>query len=65
MPHREPLLRIWIAGTVTTTWALSIVADIIFPAYDPPAGVHSLMLIVAGGIFGTEVVSAARKDRRT
>ena len=60
MPHREPHLRYWVAGTITVAWAASVIADIVLPEYDPPPGIHSLMLTVSGGIFGQGVVSAAR-----
>ena len=62
MSHLEPQLRYWVAGAITAAWVLSVVADIAFAHYDPPGGIHSLMLIVAGGIFGEGVVTAARKD---
>lgn len=62
MPHREPQLRYWVAGAITVSWVLSVIADIAFQMYDPPPGIHSLMLVVAGGIFGQGVVQAARKN---
>lgn len=63
MPHREPILRYWVAGAITVAWVASVVAGIFIDHYDPPSGIHSLMLVVAGGIFGTPVVKAARKDK--
>ncbi len=64
MPHREPQLRYWVAGAITVAWVVSVVADIVVVAYDPPPGIHSLMLTVAGGIFGQGVVEAARRDSK-
>lgn len=63
MPHREPILRYWVAGAITAAWVASVLADIFIAAYDPPAGIHSLMLTVAGGIFGQGVVQAARGNQ--
>lgn len=49
-------LRLWIAGVVTVVWACSFVADVV-PSlnYNPPQAIHGAMLLVVGGIFGTEV----------
>lgn len=49
-------LRLWIAGVVTVVWACSFVADVI-PSldYNPPQAIHGAMLLVVGGIFGTEI----------
>jgi hypothetical protein len=60
VPYREPQLRYWVAGAITVCWVVSVIADIAITMYDPPNGIHSLMLTVAGGIFGQGVVSAAR-----
>lgn len=60
MHHREPQLRYWVAGAITFAWVVSVIADIAVMDYQPPNGIHSLMLTVAGGIFGQGVVAAAR-----
>jgi len=41
---------------VTVVWACSFVASVI-PAlhYSPPEAIHAAMLLVVGGIFGTEI----------
>lgn len=55
-------MRRLVAGTVTLLWAVSMIVDMVNPMYDPPSGIHSLMLVVAGGIFGAEAIKAGRKD---
>lgn len=60
MPHRDPKVRLWVAGVITVAWAVSFVVDILNPLYDPPSIVGTLMLIVAGAIFGTDVVGSVR-----
>lgn len=58
---RESTFRYWVGGTITALWAVSVAVDLFNPNYDPPPGLHPLMLTVAGGLFGREVVSAARR----
>ena len=64
MPHREPVFRLAVGATVTFLWAASTVVDFFVPMYDPPPGMHSLMMVVAGGLFGSNLVSAARREAR-
>jgi len=62
LPSRDHQMRRLVAGTVTLLWAVSMIVDMVNPMYDPPSGIHSLMLVVAGGIFGAEAIKAGRKD---
>lgn len=62
MAQREPTFRLWVGGTITALYAVSVIVDFFVAMYDPPAGIHSLMLIVAGGLFGGQVVAAVRKS---
>lgn len=41
-----------IALVVTTVWALSFIADIFVPGYNPSPFVHLAMMTVVGAIFG-------------
>jgi hypothetical protein len=47
------------AGLITVAWAVSFTFDLVNQAYDPPAYIGPLMMIVAGAIFGEGVVRAA------
>lgn len=46
---------------ILVTFAISFVVGIFNPAYEPPASIHALMVIVAGGLFGENVFRARRK----
>jgi hypothetical protein len=61
VPHREATFRLWVGATITILWASSLIADIAFERYDPPAGLGTLMLIVASALFGGPVVAEIRK----
>jgi hypothetical protein len=61
VPHREVTLRFWVGVTITTLWAVSLVADVAIERYDPPAGLGTLMLVVASALFGGPVVAEIRK----
>lgn len=58
-PH-DPHLRTTIALVVTIAWTVSFVADILIPEYDPPGSVGTLMLLVAGALFGEGVVRGVK-----
>lgn len=47
--------RIAIGGVVTLVWSVSYFADILMPKYEPPVGVHAVMMIVAGALFGSGI----------
>lgn len=49
-------LRSAIGAVVTFVWAVSFLADIFLPDYDPDATIHIVMMVVAGGFFGQEIV---------
>lgn len=55
-PPPDLRLRLWVAGVVTVVWGCSFVADVI-PSlnYNPPQAIHGAMLLVVGGIFGSEI----------
>jgi hypothetical protein len=63
-PIRGGRVHIWVAAVITAAWAVSFVVDIVNPMYDPPPTVGSLMLIVAGAIFGSDVVKQVRGGGR-
>lgn len=41
----------WIAEIITAVWVASLVADGIWPTYDPPVTIHALMMAAAGWAF--------------
>jgi hypothetical protein len=41
---------------VSGIWAISILADLVFPAYDPPPSVHVAMMAVVGAATGQYIV---------
>lgn len=45
-----------IAIVVTTVWALSFVADVLLPQYNPNPYIGLIMMSVVGAIFGKGVV---------
>lgn len=51
-----------IAIVITTAWAVSFILGALNPDYNPPASIHPLMLIVAGGAFGTAVFTKKKED---
>lgn len=61
MPHREATLRVWVGGTITLLWAVSFIADMFIADYDPPSTVGTLMLLVAGALFGEGIVRQVRR----
>jgi hypothetical protein len=50
-----------VGATITALWAASLIADMLVERYDPPAGLGTLMLIVASALFGGPVVAEIRK----
>lgn len=45
-------------GTVVgAMWTASMTADIFIKTYDPPAMIHTAMMLVLGGIFGKGVLN--------
>lgn len=61
MPTPDARFRRRFATLITAAWAVSFVLDAVVATYDPPAGMHTLMLAVAGWTFGRPVVEAARR----
>jgi len=53
-----------IAGTITVVWAVSFVIDAVNPMYDPPASIGTLMMAVAGALFGGTAIAAIRNGRK-
>ena len=53
-------LRIVVAWLVVSVWVISLVLDAMLPAYEVPATVHGLMLIVAGFLFGPTITGRGR-----
>lgn len=51
-----------IAIVITAAWAVSFLVDIVNPRYEVPAGIHPLMLIVAGAAFGGAVFGKDKKQ---
>ena len=52
----------FLAYIITLAWAVSFTIDIVNPAYDPPASIHPLMLLVAGGAFGEGIIRSVVKQ---
>jgi hypothetical protein len=46
-----------IAIVVTTVWACSFLADIVFKEYQPSAFVHLAMMAVVGAAFGHSFIA--------
>jgi hypothetical protein len=64
-PRREDQLArlaVVIGYTATGAWAASFIVNIANPAYNPPASVHAVMMIVAGGAFGIPLFRKPRGD---
>lgn len=51
-----------LAYVITVAWAISFTIDIVNPDYDPPASIHPLMLLVAGGAFGEGIIRSVVKN---
>lgn len=49
-------VRNGIAIVITGAWAASVIVGLINPAYQVPSGVHGIMLVVAGGAFGANIL---------
>lgn len=45
-----------VAVVVTVVWGISFVADILIPAYTPPTNVHMALMVVLGGVFGSQFI---------
>jgi hypothetical protein len=61
MTNQLTRLRLAVAWLVVGTWLASLLGDAFVPAYQVPATVHGLMLIVAGYLFGP-TITGKRKD---
>lgn len=55
-------LRLVVGGLITAAWFASFVVDVVNPAYDPPATIHLLMMVVAGALFAPSVLNRKDKD---
>lgn len=49
-------VRNGIAITITVVWAASFLVGVIEPRYQVDAAIHGIMLVVAGGAFGSSIV---------
>jgi hypothetical protein len=45
-----------VAVVVTIVWGISFVADILIPDYVPPTNVHMALMVVLGGVFGSQFI---------
>jgi hypothetical protein len=45
-----------VAIVVTAVWGVSFIADILVPDYTPPTNVHMALMVVLGGVFGSQFV---------
>lgn len=52
----DPTITSGIAIVVTALWTISFVVNIISPAYDPPPAIHAAFMLIAGGIFGYQII---------
>lgn len=59
-----PALTATIAGVVTVVWAVSFIADVFNPNYDPNPFIHFIMLTVVGAALGHSVMKNGRNNRR-
>lgn len=48
-----------VAIVVTIVWGISFVADILIPDYIPPTNVHMALMVVLGGVFGSQFIKRA------
>lgn len=46
----------WLAILVSTIWAVSMIVNVIQPAYVPPPGIHGALMLVLAGVFGARMV---------
>lgn len=46
----------WLAILVSTIWAVSMIVNVVQPAYVPPAGIHGALMLVLGGVFGARMI---------
>ena len=51
-----------IIAVVTTVWAITIIASIVKPNYNPPPTVHLAMMAIVGALFGRQVLGKAYDD---
>lgn len=56
MPKLSPKVVNAIALVVTIVWAITFMADIALEAYNPPGGIHAALMLVLGGVFGSQLV---------
>lgn len=45
-----------VALVVAVVWATSFVADILVKTYTPPNEVHLALMVVLGGVFGSQFI---------
>jgi hypothetical protein len=45
-----------VAVVVTIVWGISFIADILVPDYIPPTNVHMALMVVLGGVFGSQFI---------
>lgn len=57
LDYNKKDLQILIAVLVTTVWAMSILAEIIIPAYTVSVLIHGIMGAVVGYLFSDEVIT--------
>lgn len=46
-----------VAAVITAVWAASFIIDAVVHDYDPPPTVGAIMLIVAGALFGGNLLA--------
>lgn len=55
----SPAVTTWLALLVSAIWAVSMIVNVVQPAYVPPSGIHGALMLVLAGVFG---VRAMGKD---
>lgn len=56
-PTSQDKTKVIIALIITGVWAFSFIASVIpWFGYKPDPGIHGMMLIVAGGFFGSGII---------
>lgn len=51
-----------IAGVVTTVWAVSFIADILLPNYEPSPLLHLIMMTVVGAAVGRGFINSQNRS---
>lgn len=52
-----------LAYVITFAWIVSFVIDIFNEAYDPPASLQGLIMLVAGGVFGEGIIRSVVQQK--